>query len=535
MKENGSKSTEKTELLAKLQHKAEELFNKEPALPASTEFLEVQKLFHELQVYQNVLEVQNDELSIVANELKLQRTTFANLFEMAPVGYIVLNRKGCIIDINRTGCELFSTNKHQVLGSPLLSCVHQDDASAFYTFFRQMLNSPGEQRCQLRLLRSDKVEFYAQLDGICIENTPASTCYLIITDITEQKQADIRLREASRNLKMALDASSTGVWDIDIITGKIRLDNFSCSLYGINPGDFDGRLITVLYRIAKDDRAKVYTNLRTAMTGNKIFSIEFKVGKLPDIKKYISAHGQMVTDQQHSRRFVGIFTDVTERKMMEQNALTLRDNQHNLITSASLQAEENERKRISETLHDSTSQMMYAAKLNLQQIKGLDQDPYLKQANSLIDQTIRDLRNISFELAPSILKDFGLAITLEELSRRLSNDHLAIQTKVTGVGANLDINIALNIYRIIQELVNNSIKHADGDKIKVEVTRKSDVIAITVTDNGKGFNVASINQTSVGTGLSSIRKRCNLYKGKIDISSAPGEGTRVTVTIKQNA
>ena len=149
----------------------------------------------------------------------------------------------------------------------------------------------------------------------------------------------------------------------------------------------------------------------------------------------------------------------------------------------------------------------------------------------LLNQAVKETRNISFELAPSVLSDFGLPATIDELAKRLTTPQLQIKIKVSGLNTRLNISIELMIFRIIQELLNNAIKHSGASIIKVEI-RNNRMLEIVVNDNGKGFDVKEQEHLPGGTGLSSIRNRLNLYNGNINIRSNPGEGTTVHIALK---
>jgi signal transduction histidine kinase len=122
--------------------------------------------------------------------------------------------------------------------------------------------------------------------------------------------------------------------------------------------------------------------------------------------------------------------------------------------------------------------------------------------------------------------------TLQEMSRRLSNDSLAVKVSGSDV-SHLEMPMMVNIYRIVQELVNNSIKHGGASQVNIHISNKKDTIDIRVKDNGKGFSVNKVAQSPSGTGLSSIRNRINLYHGSMNIESAPGKGTNVFIQLKQ--
>jgi PAS domain S-box-containing protein len=521
------------ELLDMLRQKAEELLGNAHTGPDHLRSLEVQKLFHEVQIYQLELEMQNDELGVIARQLEGEKSKFTSLFENAPVGYLVLNNRGIITDVNSTAVKLLGRSKAVLTGKSLPTFVFKEDISAYYRFFKKIVTNAGELSCQLRMLKNNQDFFFALLNGSGVDvNKSEPLFYITIIDVTEKIRVSMQLQESKKYLDLALNVTSTGIWEVNVLHGNVKLDDFSFSIFGIEPKNFDGKYNSLLNLIDVNDRERVDAALRSAMVREKEFNTEFRICNITDEPRYVAARGQIVQDEK-SRRLVGIISDITEKKELERKAAQLKESQRLMLVAAALQGEENERKRISEALHDSVGQMLYAIKLNFQQLKGILNTVVYEQTGQLLDQTIRDVRNISFELAPSILTDFGLAATLEEMSKRLSGKNLEVSCIVKGIDAKLDKDFALNIFRIVQELVGNSIKHGKPDKIWVDLHAKNSLILIEVKDNGEGFKLGYEQGPNKGTGLSSIRNRINLYQGKMDIGSVNQKGALIKISLKQ--
>ncbi|HEY9000306.1 MAG TPA: PAS domain S-box protein [Mucilaginibacter sp.] len=528
----GSENTAiKSEFFDQLRKRAEHMLQEEGFTLDAPQFIETQKLFQELQVHQLELEMQNDELNLVTFELENERAKFSSLFEMAPVGYAVINRKGTIVDINQAGSRLFGLRRELLLNKALRAFVFADDAHKFYGFFRKMLSEIGEQNCQVRLFKSGETAFYAQLHGICIAKGNMNNCYITISDISEKKRAELELQRARQRLDAALSASLTGTFEIRLPLGEIFLDNFSKTIFGIEPNDFDGKYSSLMRLINKADQEVVDAALRTTMVRGKDFNIEFSIHTPSRERKYINARGQVVYEDEQSR-IAGTVMDITEKKLMELESSAMKERQQQEIRAASLQAEENARRSISESLHDSVGQILYALKINMELLKCDSIDPHYTQASELLTRAISEVRNLSFELAPAILKDFGIVATIEEMARRLSTDGLSVKLKSTFSG-NTEMQLMVNIYRIVQELVNNSIKHAEASQVNIELFKKKSDIHIEVRDNGKGFRPGKPSAKPTGTGLSSIRNRLTVYNGSMNIESVPGKGTSVSIRLKQ--
>jgi PAS domain S-box-containing protein len=529
---NGEHTESETGSFDLLRKRAEHLLMEKGAALHMPELVEAQNLFQELQVRQLELEMQNDELNRITFELEKERAKFLNLFELAPVGYVILNRKCAIVDINHAGSQLFGLRKELLLHKSLRVFVFADDAPKFNGFFRRILAESGEQNCQVRLFKSGESAFYAQLNGICIGTNHVNNCYVTISDISEKMKAELELKQARQRLEAALSASLTGIWEIKLPSGEVYLDNFSKSIFEISSDDFDGKYSSLMKLIGSTDRETVDSALRTTLVRNKDFNVEFSILTPAGKQKYINARGQTIYKENESRRIAGTVTDITEKKLMELETARLKESQQQDIRAASIQAEENARRSISESLHDSVGQMLYALKINLEQLRGDQPGPYYAQASDLLRQVITEVRNLSFELAPAILKDFGVVATIEEMARRLSTERLLIKVKRASIG-HLDMPLMVNIYRMVQELVNNSIKHAEASEVIIGLFKKSSEIHIQVSDNGKGFRPGKPSAKPTGTGLSSIRNRLNMHNGSLNVESVHGKGTTVTIRLKQ--
>lgn len=203
------------------------------------------------------------------------------------------------------------------------------------------------------------------------------------------------------------------------------------------------------------------------------------------------------------------------------------------ITDIILHTQEEERKRIAEGLHNGLGQLLYAIKLNFENISD-DRDLQLSSSlrteiESLLDEAIEQTRTIAFELMPVILEDFGLEATIIELCRRLSKGKLKLHASVSLPGP-LDNALEISVFRIVQELMNNMVKHSDATEGMIRMERIGKNLLIGVSDNGKGFDTTSLEKAK-GMGILNIRNRVKLLNGEFNISSEENTGTAVTIKI----
>jgi signal transduction histidine kinase len=206
--------------------------------------------------------------------------------------------------------------------------------------------------------------------------------------------------------------------------------------------------------------------------------------------------------------------------------------------NAILEAQEEERKRISESLHNGVGQLLYATKLNLAQVN-LDALPdskaeaaqVLDTVEALLSDAIVETRRVSHQLMPFLLKDFGLQKAIEEFCGRFARTCITLDCHC--FPERLSSALEMIIYRTSQELVNNIVKHSGATRAALEVTRDRHFVYIEVKDNGKGMERGSTDhdRPGKGIGLRSIQDRVALLGGSLEIESAPGKGTLITIRL----
>ncbi|MES2777948.1 MAG: sensor histidine kinase [Bacteroidota bacterium] len=210
--------------------------------------------------------------------------------------------------------------------------------------------------------------------------------------------------------------------------------------------------------------------------------------------------------------------------------------QQDMATRAVLQAEENERERIARELHDGVGQMMSAAKMNLSAMEGdlaftndNQRNAYERIVN-LVDEGCREVRTVSHQMMPNALLKKGLASAIREFIDKIDNRILKVDLYSEGLNERIDTNTETVLYRVVQECVNNVIKHSGANHLDISLIKDKDGISVTIEDNGKGFDT-SLKSTSEGIGLKNIRTRIEYLKGTVDFDSTPGNGTLVAIHV----
>ncbi|RDV14939.1 PAS domain S-box protein [Pontibacter diazotrophicus] len=226
--------------------------------------------------------------------------------------------------------------------------------------------------------------------------------------------------------------------------------------------------------------------------------------------------------------------DITESLKNKDKAIAQNLLQQKMVVNAILEAQEDERKRIAEAMHNGLGQLLYGIRLYVNQleIEDIVQDKNYRirqHIDQLLAEAIDSTRNLSYELTPAILKDFGLKIALGELCEKLSKAGLTISLATYEVSTQLEENVELVTYRITQELINNVLKHANATEAEIEIEQKNDKLVICVSDNGNGFKQE--DRLRQGIGLYSITNWVKLLNGQLDIMSKENTGSKIKVVL----
>ncbi len=210
------------------------------------------------------------------------------------------------------------------------------------------------------------------------------------------------------------------------------------------------------------------------------------------------------------------------------------------VRSASLlEGQEEERKRLSREIHDGLGQMLTGVKLGLGRLKMPEMSDKFNQAyndvNKLINDTIETSRAVSFNLMPTVLNDFGISSALKIFINQVaSNSNISIDLDLKNEDLRYAQTVEIAIYRIVQEAINNILKHANATKAKVSLEKKMGMIELSITDNGTGFDQAKLErekQSLIHNGLENMKTRVELLNGTFKLTTILGEGTDIFIKL----
>ena len=340
---------------------------------------------------------------------------------------------------------------------------------------------------------------------------------------TELTRANEILSEREARLRLITEITTDALYEWDIQTGKTQWSHSYRTLFGYPTEGFHEHLWW-RERIHPDDLEGAVARLDEALRNRDEFlSSEYRYRRADGTYAYVVDRGFIFYDQAGTPlRQVGAMIDITDRVT---------------LSEARIQAAVEERQRLSRELHDSVTQSLYSLTLLAEASRRTAQTGEIQKVienssrlGEIAQQALKEMRLLVYELRPLALETAGLA---EALQHRLD----AVE-KRAGVDAQLRVNLDVDLpaeledslYRIAQEVLNNSLKHAEATRIILTLCIQDGQVELDIHDNGKGFDSGSV-QGQGGMGLHNIQERAVALGGSVSIGSEPGKGTKVQVRV----
>jgi signal transduction histidine kinase/ABC-type uncharacterized transport system substrate-binding protein len=346
-----------------------------------------------------------------------------------------------------------------------------------------------------------------------------------------RRRAEVELKDKKEWLDMALEASRTALWDLDVLTGKVRWSQRDDSLLGKIPVELELSWEKFLERVPEEDRGDLYRRTLATLedrTGNDDFVTEWRYHEPGGAERWVLFRGRVYRDSRgHPLRLRGVNVDITELKQAKSELVEL--------TERLIQAQESERQRLARELHDDIGQRLSLLIIGLDRLRhGLPlslRAPREELTTSLEEasQLATDIHGLSHQLHSSKLKHLGLKAALRELCAQVSRQHgVDVSLRAGTIPKDVSEERALCLYRVAQEALNNAVKHSGSSTIEVELAPVLNVLQLKVKDHGSGFDV---DHYAAGVGLASMRERIRMAAGKLQISSKPGVGTEIVTEV----
>ncbi|SFQ05490.1 PAS domain S-box protein [Hymenobacter arizonensis] len=462
------------------------------------------------------------ERCLAEEALRYRNRQFQEFLQNLPVVFMRLSAAGECLELTGAGLHRLSLPDNSLQGRTVYEAF-----PALTEPMQRMLS--GQPVSFLGSTDTPQQRVHFQNHGFFDEHSQQGVLFSI--DVTESEQAKAQLCEEQKFTKSLLDHHVDCVAAFDHAGRLTAWNRAMQALTGRPEAEALGQDVFACLPFSRDSPpGHIVEHLLDAGTRRPRFQQAFSLDgpprdfeltaiPLPNPKAADKSGGLL------------LLRDVTERNRLHATAASFKAQQQAETFRMILMAQEVERKRIAEALHNGVGQLLYATKLHLEKHGSAPTAATTTEALELLETAIKATRTVSFELTPGILEDFGLAVALQKLAKSVAPAKLLLSLYLTGLERPLPQVLTVAIYRMVQELLNNVIKHSRAEEATLHVAYEDNHVHISMEDDGGGFNVATAVGSAQGIGLAGLYNRAALLGGHFELVSRPGRGTIASLSL----
>ncbi|HJV81783.1 PAS domain S-box protein [Noviherbaspirillum sp.] len=484
-----------------------------------------------LQLYQTKLEAENLLLRQVRTEYEARLARYADLYDFAPVGYFTLGRDGVIHEVNLTGAGVLGLDRAELIGRRMAEFVPAETRDAFDDFLEDIFRSPTKENREVPFLHAHGHISFTHVEANVDHGS--NLCRMVVCDINERKQAELALIESEERFRLMADSAPVLIWVTGPDQQYLWFNQVWLSFTGRSLEEELGTGWTE--GIHPDDVRSCMDTQSAAFRARRRFSIEYRLRSRQGDYHYVLAHG--VPRHAPSGRFLGYIgscTDISEHKKLEEELKHSRQILRHLV-SYQERVREDERKRIAREIHDDLGQNLLALRIDVSMLHTRTGAAHpklnerVKTALGHIDATIKAVRAAINNLRPTVL-DLGLNAAIEwqvqDFQRRSGIDcELNTEDDIS-----VDDTRATALFRILQESLNNVIRHAQASQVGIDLYRENNKLIMKIADNGIGI-YPDCRRKANSFGLVGIQERINALGGELVIDTDQNKGTTLIVSL----
>jgi two-component system, NarL family, sensor histidine kinase UhpB len=340
------------------------------------------------------------------------------------------------------------------------------------------------------------------------------------------------LRESEERYRELFNNNPMPMWVFDAATHKfLETNSAAVQHYGYTQDEFLSKTVADIRLSGNEDTLREeVASIRGVRDGVKkgIVQHRKKTGEIIFVD--IAWHNINYRDRP---AILALGNDVTERILLEEELNEQRLSRQKQITEAVIVAQEKERTEIGKELHDNVNQILGASNLYINTAMTDDEmrQELLERSTELVSNAINEIRKISKSLITPGLREIGLIDSIEDIidDMKMAKDDMLIELDLQNIEEEqIEDRRKLTLFRIVQEQLNNIVKHARATRVLIRLSVEGSFIVLTVADNGVGFDVGRHRK---GVGITNIISRAELFNGSVDIQSASGEGCILSVSL----
>jgi len=471
--------------------------------------------------------------------LQKSESKYRTLLENLPQKIFLKDAHSAYISCNENYARDLGIMPEEIRGKTDYDFFPRELADQYSADDKRILESGQAERLEEQYVKDGKKTWVATTKTPVRDDSGAVTGLLgAFLDITDRKQTEDALLESEEKFRTLVTNTEEIVYMIAKDGTFLLSEGKGLSQLGVKSGEVVGKSVFELYK----DHPDMLEEMRRALNGESVTS-EVNVGG-HYFRSWYTPH------KNHAGEIIGLLglsVNITEQKQAENKLQQYQQRLKSLAVQLTL-AEEQERRRIAEDLHDHVGQSLALARMQLalarMQLaaasKGLpksdERDALFDDVSQSLLKAIQDTRNLIFELSSPSLNELGLAAAISEwMDEYVVNKH-GIEAELFDHAQELSLNVDLRaiLFRNVRELLTNAIKHAQAKTISVWLESRAEGLEITVQDDGVGFDSGNYRQSvdeCGGFGLFSVRERMSDLGGKLTIDSEPGAGCKVVLLL----
>ena len=475
-------------------------------------------------------------------KLKQSEKFYRSLIADSLDGMLLVNPCGTITFVSPSIRHILGYQPEEVAGRNAFEFVHPDDATwAWDAFQREVAENPEVKYIIIRLQKKNGEWLWCSVRGHnLLANPYVNSLAIYFHDETLRKKASDDLKQSEKRFRTLIQDLQIGI-SLFNAQGELMLCNATYSgLLNSTEDAMLGKRVMELFPVAYREDGTVFRPeerplsvalhskrpVRDAVMGLDLGKADERTWLLINIDLVLDENGAIV-------QVINSAIDITERKKLEQRLIDEQINKQKLLTQASIDGQEKERKEIGKELHDNIGQQLTTTKLFLDMAKSSADDTtneMISMALKGVSDVINEIRSMSRSLMPPTLGDLGLMESISDLVETISRtQYLCIDLDHYEFDESLvPDNKKLMLFRIIQEQLNNIVKHAEARRVSIMLRNDKPFLLLEIKDDGKGFDPKVVKK---GLGLTNMRNRAELFGGEVKITSSKGKGCTLTVKV----
>ena len=501
-----------------------------------------EKINYEIAANENLLKEFHRNLKLASQstdhlirQLAFEKSVHPNLISTAEHGKIEL--------VNKAACKLLGYSKKELLTKSRKDIVDIHEAG-----FKKMLakrNAKGQSTGLVTFINRNGKRIPCEIFSAVFTDVDGIEKALIsFTNLSRQNALQGRLNDEitakekllidnDKRFNLIFNSSSDVLYDSDLETGSVIISDAYEKEYGYKIKSHMTPMADWIEHIHPEDKEATYLDFQRMLASDDMeWKCNYRFLRASGIVANVLSKAIILRNQEgKAYRILGYMRDNSKQKVLEERLdqdIKLKEKQ---IEDAMREAKETERSEIGKELHDNVNQLLGASKLYLEMAKGggKESEMYLKRSTEYTLDAIEEIRKLSKGLTTDLIKNLGLAESIENICRDTmeTNPVKITYTFDTFIEESVGDKFKLNVFRIVQEQLNNILKHAKSTEVNINLSQNKKSVILTISDNGLGFDTT---KKCSGIGLSNIKSRAASYKGTADIVSQPGRGCVLITT-----